>query len=223
MKVKICGMKYNTLEVAALNPDFLGFIFWEGSARHYTAPSLPLLPEGILPVGVFVDAGAEAILEHVQNYGLQAVQLHGTESPAYCRNLRTLLVQQIPYGITLIKAFSVGVNFEFGALEDYLPVCDMFLFDTKGELPGGTGKTFDWEVLGLYPYQKPFLLSGGIGEAHCSRIQEFLRSPKSKYCMGIDVNSKFEKAPGLKDTEALGRFLECGIWETRSTGAPNKH
>lgn len=221
MKLKVCGMKYNTLDVAALQPDFLGFIFWEGSPRHYAAPALPELPEGTVPVGVFVDAPPELVLDHVRRYALGAVQLHGAESAAYCRDLRTLLEVHASQ-IMIIKAFSVGEQFGFEGLEAFLPYCDFFLFDTKGKLPGGTGRSFDWELLKGYPYKKPFLLSGGIGEDHCDAIAEFQGSDKANFCIGIDVNSKFEKKPGLKDTEALGRFLECSFWEKPAAGLPKK-
>ena len=221
MKLKVCGMKFNTLDVAALQPDYLGFIFWEGSPRNYTAPTLPELPEGIIPVGVFVDAPPDMVLDHVRRYTLGAVQLHGVESPAYCRELRALLAVHTSQTM-VIKAFSVGEQFEFETLRAYLPYCDCFLFDTKGELPGGTGKSFDWELLKGYPYEKPFLLSGGIGEGHCDALEEFQGSDKATYCIGIDVNSKFEKKPGLKDTQALKRFLECSFWEKPYAGLPKK-
>ena len=218
MKLKVCGMKHNTMEVASLGPDFLGFIFWEGSPRHFEGPALPTLPEGIIPVGVFVDTEPDIILSHVQGYALGAVQMHGQESPAYCRDLRMRLNGSGLDKTQLIKAFSIGEKFSFDILQGYLSYCDYFLFDTKGRLPGGTGRTFNWEVLQEYPYEKPFLLSGGIGEAHCLMLQEFLSSPKAKFCLGIDVNSKFETEPGLKDTEALRRFLECGCWTVKSPG-----
>jgi phosphoribosylanthranilate isomerase len=217
MKLKVCGMHHNTLEVASLKPDYLGFIFWEGSSRHYTKTGIPELPMGITRVGVFVDAPLEFVLDRVEESGLGAVQLHGKESPEYCRELRTQLQHLKP--AALIKAFPVGDSFDFSSLQPYLAVADYFLFDTKGDLPGGNGKTFDWTLLQAYPFEKPFFLSGGIGEAHCEKLLDFVRSPQSGHCHAIDVNSAFETRPGEKDTTALKRFLKCNFW---SESGPKK-
>ena len=212
MKLKVCGMKHNPLEVAALQPDYLGFIFWEGSPRHFDGAILPELPGGITRVGVFVDAPMEYVLQKIRNFDLGALQLHGKESAAYCRELRERLGQESGAAF-LIKAFSVGEAFEFESLKPYLPVADYFLFDTKGPMPGGNGRAFDWELLQNYPFEKPYFLSGGIGEAHCEKLLDFVRSPQGKHCHAIDVNSAFETRPGEKDTDALRRFVGCEFWE----------
>ena len=211
MKLKICGMLHNTLEVASLKPDYLGFIFWEGSPRNYTQSGIPELPEGITRVGVFVDAPLDFVLDRVGELGLGAVQLHGKETPEYCRSLGKHL--QRSEHVELIKAFPVGESFDFSSLEPYLEVSDYFLFDTKGVLPGGNGRTFDWTLLEAYSFEHPFFLSGGIGEAHCEKLQNFVRSPHSKHCHAFDVNSAFETRPGEKDTKALERFLQCRFWK----------
>jgi len=212
MKLKVCGMKYNTHEVAELQPDFLGFIFWEPSKRFFDE-EMPSLPTGIKKVGVFVDASMEEVIEKVKTYNLWGVQLHGNEDSEYCTQLlekcQAELVEaqsersRIP---KLIKVFSIKDNFDFSQLEPYEEVCDYYLFDTKGKLPGGNGNTFDWEVLKDYPSTKPYFLSGGIGLEEIDSIKEFLKKPESKYCHTIDVNSRFEIEPGLKNIEELKEF-----------------
>ena len=198
MKLKVCGMKYNPLEVEDLAPDYMGFIFWEKSPR-YLHGVLPSISRKIKRVGVFVDATAEEILQKVSTYGLQLVQLHGQESPDLCLHLKNL-------GIGVIKVFGVDDTFDFSVLEPYENVCDYYLFDTKGKLPGGNGYVFDWEVLENYPSTKPFFLSGGIGLENIDEILTFLYRPESKYCHAIDVNSRFEIKPGQKDIEKLREF-----------------
>jgi phosphoribosylanthranilate isomerase len=106
----------------------------------------------------------------------------------------------------------VGETFDFSSLQPYLPFTDYFLFDTKGVLPGGNGRTFDWRLLKAYPFEKNFFLSGGIGPAHCEKLLDFVRSPQSRHCHAIDVNSAFETRAGEKDTGALKQFLGCEFW-----------
>ena len=204
-------MNHNPEAVAGLKPEYLGFIFWKPSPRAFEGTRLPDLPKAVIPVGVFVDAPLEDLLEKVGRFRLEGVQLHGTETPAFCRDLRQALQKQSPDTV-VIKAFSVGTSFSFGALEPYQEACDYFLFDTRGPLPGGNGKAFDWNLLSGYPFEKPFFLSGGIGEADCEKLRTFLKRPQSRYCHAIDVNSKFETRPGEKDIDALRRFLDCPIW-----------
>ena len=162
----MCGMKHNTGEVASLGPDFLGFILWRPSPRYYGEATLPDLPQGVIPVGVFVDEPADLVLGSAMRLGLGGIQLHGAGSPGYCIELRESLRTKGLGTASLIKAFSVGPDIRFESVEEYLPACDYFLFDTKGELPGGTGKSFDWELLREYPFDKPYFLSGGIGDSH---------------------------------------------------------
>ena len=212
MKIKVCGMKYpeNISEVTHLGPDYLGFIFWEPSPRFFD-DNMGDIPDNIKKVGVFVDADLKEVLETINKYDLQAVQLHGKESPEFCKKLKTTTILG-PDGskkkIEIIKVFSIKDNFDFGILTPYESVCDYYLFDTKGKLPGGNGYTFSWEVLKDYPSQKPYFLSGGIGPVEAEKIKEFLGRPESKYCYAIDLNSKFERKPGLKDVDELMKFKQ---------------
>ena len=198
MKLKICGMKHNTLEVAALQPDYLGFIFHQDSPRSFD-DDVPELSENIKRVGVFVDKTVEFIVGQIEKHELDLVQLHGHESPEVCKLLRSANVE-------VIKVFSIKNEFDFSVLTPYEDACNYFLFDTKGKLPGGNGYTFDWSVLNDYPSSKPFFLSGGIGLDQIENIREFKSSPASTYCYALDVNSKFEIEPGLKDIEELKKF-----------------
>ena len=203
MKIKICGMKYpdNILEVGSLLPDYMGFIFWEKSARYFDGV-LPNLPKSIKKTGVFVNASQEDIVSKVNQYDLQAVQLHGHESVAFCQELKNTLAKNIE----IIKVFSVDSSFDFDELKPFESVCDYFLFDTKGKLPGGNGTTFDWKVLQQYPSQKPFFLSGGIGLDEIDLVNEIVKTDLPIYA--IDVNSKFEIEAGLKNKEELHRFKQ---------------
>lgn len=200
MKLKICGMKYqdNIEQVATLQPDYLGFIFYEKSARYFNS-TIPHLPKSIKKIGVFVDANLDEVIKTINTHNLQAVQLHGNETPEFCNKLRSNRIE-------IIKVFSIQNEFNFEVLKPYESVCDYYLFDTKGELPGGNGFTFDWKVLNAYPSTKPFFLSGGIGIDEVEKIKEFQKSEVSKYCYAIDVNSKFEVEPGLKNIEKLNEF-----------------
>nr|WP_315233113.1 phosphoribosylanthranilate isomerase [uncultured Flavobacterium sp.] len=205
MKLKICGMKYpdNILEVGTLLPDYMGFIFWEKSARYFDGV-IPGLPKSIKKAGVFVNATQEEILEKITKYDLQAIQLHGQESVAFCQDLRENLKQA---QIEIIKVFSVDDAFDFEVLKPFEAVCDYFLFDTKGKLPGGNGTSFDWKVLEKYPSSKPFFLSGGIGMEEMDAVNEILKTNLPLYA--IDINSKFEIEPGLKNIELCRDALQC--------------
>ncbi|TXN36744.1 phosphoribosylanthranilate isomerase [Flagellimonas hymeniacidonis] len=198
MKLKVCGMNHNPKEVAQLQPDYLGFIFWKPSTRYFDG-NMPELPKSIKKVGVFVDAFVEEVLQKVKKYSLDALQLHGTESPEYCSNL-------IQAQVDIIKVFSIKDDFDFSVLEAYEASCDYFMFDTKGKLPGGNGYVFDWSILKEYPSSKPYFLSGGIGLNEIDSLLAFLESPASKQCYAIDVNSKFEIEPGLKNIKQLREF-----------------
>jgi len=200
MKLKVCGMKYqdNIREVAALQPDYLGFIFHEKSLRNFEN-IIPKLQDPIKKVGVFVDEKIEFICGLMEKHKLDVIQLHGHESPEMCRLLKSTKAE-------VIKVFSIKNEFDFSILSLYEEVCDFFLFDTKGKLPGGNGYTFNWDVLKKYPSTKPFFLSGGIGLDQINKIKEFQKNPASKYCYAIDVNSKFEIEPGLKNIEDLKEF-----------------
>ena len=186
----------NIAALSDLQPDYMGFIFWAPSSR-YVNETTPKLDQRIKKTGVFVDASVDYIQSSISTHQLQAVQLHGKETPNYCQ-----LIQG--FGVEVIKAFSVKNVFDFSALEAYESSCDFFLFDTKGALPGGNGYTFDWSLLKEYPSQKPFFLSGGIGLENTQEIKELLNTDLPLFA--IDVNSKFELAPGLKKIEELKQF-----------------
>lgn len=194
-------MKYpeNIKEIAALQPDYLGFIFWKKSSRLMDVELIPELPETTKKVGVFVDASATEIRSKVAQYQLDIVQLHGNESASFCTEIKLLNVE-------IIKVFSIDTNFDFSVLEEFLPMVDYFLFDTKGKLPGGNGFTFDWKILENYPLEKPFFLSGGIGVNEIEAIKDFQKTKVAEKCIAIDVNSQFETKPGLKNTIELEKF-----------------
>ena len=201
IKLKICGMKYpeNIKEISTLNPDYLGFIFWEKSSRNMNLETIPEIPKSIQKVGVFVNASIQDIISKVNQYQLNIVQLHGNESVTYCKNVKKL-------GVEVIKVLSIGDKFDFATIKEYVLFVDYFLFDTKGKLPGGNGITFDWNVLENYHFNIPYFLSGGIGITEIDGLKEFLKSPAAQKCFGIDVNSRFEKKPGTKNKIKLEKF-----------------
>lgn len=209
MKLKICGMKYpdNIIEVGALLPDYMGFIFYEKSARYFDG-TIPELIKTIKKTGVFVNETVDNIIAKINKYDLQAVQLHGKESVEFCQELKAKIDKQIDFNsdhkIEIIKVFSVGEDFDFDVLVPFENVCDYFLFDTKGKLPGGNGTTFDWKILENYKSQKPFFLSGGIGIEEIPILKN-LKLP----IYAIDVNSKFEIEPGLKNKSLLKKFQKA--------------
>ncbi len=209
MKLKICGMKYedNMKAVSTLQPDYLGFIFYKKSSRFFDTV-IPEIPSGIKKTGVFVSASIEDIIKNINLHDLQAVQLHGNESPDFCKKLKEMCHIECSRDVEIIKVFSIKDEFNFDILKPYEPFVDYFLFDTKGKLPGGNGVTFDWTVLENYPSTKPFFLSGGIGLETITKLDDFMKSNASKYCYALDVNSKFEIVPGLKDIEQLKSFKE---------------
>ncbi len=191
----------NVSGVVAARPDFVGFIFYPKSKRFVgfePSPKVLLaIPDSVKKVGVFVDETPEKVLEIYQNWKLDVVQLHGHETPEYCRQIQNS-------GITVFKAFSVDEAFDFATLEVYSGVCDFYLFDTKGQLPGGTGQKFKWELLENYKGNVPFFLSGGIGPNDLEAIRHFSHP---RWC-GIDINSGFEISPALKDIEKVVMFIE---------------
>jgi phosphoribosylanthranilate isomerase len=199
MKIKVCGLRQqeNIEKVVALNPNFIGFIFYEKSPRfvgeELNEEYIRSIPQSIKKVGVFVNASPGYILNMVKKYDLQYAQLHGNEMPDICRSIRQK-------GVSVIKAFSIDEHFNFAMLNNYKSFCDLFLFDTKGNQPGGNGTAFDWNLLKRYDNEKPFLLSGGIGPEN---IDEIIALSKTLPIYGIDVNSKFETEPGMKDIAKL--------------------
>ena len=205
MKLKICGMKYpeNILEVSELLPDYMGFIFWEKSSRFFDG-TMPDLPKSIQKVGVFVDATLDEIILKIKKYNLNLIQLHGKESVSFCLDLKTEIKNLKQNQIEIIKVFSILDDFDFSILKDYETVCNYFLFDTKGKLPGGNGTVFDWNVLKKYPSKKPFFLSGGIGIEEIASVKQLLKTNLPIH--SIDINSKFEIEPGLKNMQLLKDF-----------------
>ncbi|WP_396178944.1 phosphoribosylanthranilate isomerase [Flavobacterium sp.] len=201
--VKICGMKEadNILEIASLKPAYLGFIFARNSPRYFEG-NMPKLPKSIQKVGVFVAETMETILEMVDKYDLQAVQLHGNESVFFCQELK----EQLPTSVSIIKVFAVGTDFDFEILKPFEDCCDYYLLDTKGKFPGGNGTQFDWKILERYSSQKPFFLSGGIGVEDVSAVQKLMESRLP--LDAIDCNSKLEFRAGIKNKEQCKQLLE---------------
>ena len=196
MVYKVCGMRNaeNIREVSALGIDLMGFIFWPKSSRYVSEPP-SYLPTDCKRVGVFVDASLEDIRQHIHDYQLDIVQLHGHESPEFAKALKPAII---------IKAFNIATAEDLAQTIPYEGIVDYFLFDTKAQLPGGSGEQFDWSVLSQYEGTTPFLLSGGIGPDDAERIKAFYH----KRCVGIDLNSRFELAPALKDVHQLKEFLK---------------
>ena len=224
----------NIREVSALDIDMIGFIFYPKSPRYVQMISSRA---GIIPdyseeriqqaskfsagepndgnealanvkqparVGVFVDDMPQNIVTRVYNYNLDYIQLHGNEPRETCENLRATIDPDIKKDIKIIKAISVSTVEDIKKYKEYVGAVDLFLFDTKCKTVGGSGEQFDWTVLDTYDGDVPFLLSGGIGPDDVERVKAF-HHPK---CVGIDLNSKFEIEPALKDVEKLRNFLE---------------
>ena len=195
MMIKVCGMREadNIREVEALGIDMMGFIFWPKSSR-YVSQRPDYLPKRVKRVGVFVDEDLEQVKRLAEDYGLDYIQLHGQESPSYIFQLR---------GLHVIKAFNISTAEDLLQTQPYEGLVDYFLFDAKGKSVGGNGEKFNWDVLDAYQGNTPFLLSGGIGPDDTERVNAF-HHPK---CIGIDLNSRFELSPGLKDVAKLKEFM----------------
>lgn len=230
MKIKVCGMRdaQNIRDVAALDIDLMGFIFYPKSPRFVSLISsqagiIPdysperlnmavnadgkpgyIFPKRIKRVGVFVDEMPQTIITYVYNYSLDYIQLHGKETPTLIDNLRRTLVPDLVPDIKVIKAFGINSADDLQQCEAYEDHADLFLFDTRTPLKGGSGRQFDWSVLEAYHGRTPFLLSGGIGPEDADRVKAF-HHPQ---CVGIDVNSRFETAPAMKDVELLSKFIK---------------
>lgn len=194
--IKVCGMREpaNIAAVAAVPPDFMGFIFYPKSGR-YVGEALATEQVRGLPcrtVGVFVNETTAVVQEQVARFDFDMVQLHGHETPAQCAELQAA-------GVAVMKAFALDSAFNFDQLTAYAPHCAYFLFDTKGEQPGGNGTTFDWELLRTYDLPTPYFLAGGLGEEHA----EILKGLRLPGLYAVDLNSRFEQRPGLKDAARL--------------------
>lgn len=202
-------MKYNTADVGRLAPDYMGFIWYGKSPRNFEG-SMPVLPKTIKKVGVFVDAPIEFVVQKVQDYKLDVVQLHGEESPDYVVKLRKELTEDyrdLSNAINIWKVFAIQDTFNFERLKPFESHVDAFLFDTKGKNKGGNGYTFNWEVLQEYPSSKPIVLSGGIGLDVLTAIKTIKNTQLP--IMALDINSKFEMEPGLKDTKQIKKFINA--------------
>jgi len=191
MKIKVCGMtnKQNLKQVAALQPDYVGFIFYDKSPRHINSLK-PLDMQNISArkTGVFVNSSYEEVSNAIALYGLDAVQLHGEEGSDFCSFFKDK-------GIEVIKAFGIDTDFDFTQLAGYYNSCDHFLFDTKGPGHGGNGFSFNWSVLKRYDQEKSFFLSGGIGLDNIEKIHEL----EDMNLYGVDINSRVEDRPGIKN------------------------
>ena len=186
----------NIREVEALGIDMMGFIFWPKSSR-YVSKRPAYLPQKCKRVGVFVNEDIENIMKIADDYALDFIQLHGHESIEEVKKLKDRKI---------IKAFNIATKEDLDATTPYANLVDFFLFDTKGPSVGGNGEKFDWSILDAYNGDTPFLLSGGIGPEDAERIKSF-NHPK---CIGIDLNSRFEIEPGIKDIVKLKTFLNYG-------------
>lgn len=204
MKIKVCGMKNpnNIEELSFLSINYMGFIFYPKSPRYIAGLKpeiLNILSDSTKRVGVFVNEKIASLFKTIEKYGLDAVQLHGNETPQYCEDL----IETFPE-ITIIKALSISDIMDIEKTDEYEEVCDYFLFDTKTSQYGGSGQKFNWEILNSYKGNKPFFLSGGISMEDIEEIKN-IQHPN---LYGLDLNSKFESEPGLKDLYLVKKFIK---------------
>ncbi len=201
MKLKVCGLKHehNIAELMQLPINYMGFIFYKKSPRfvgeYLSFDFVRTIPKHIIKTGVFVNESSYSVFNAIAHYDLDMVQLHGNESPEICSELK-------PY-VKVMKAFQIQEDFDFKQLESYIPLVDYFLFDSPTANYGGSGKSFNWNLLENYNYNIPFFLSGGISEEHIEEIKQ-LNIPQ---LVAIDINSKFETEPGLKNTNQIEQFI----------------
>ena len=198
LKIKVCGMREveNINQLIALPIDYIGFIFYPKSTRYVESVSQQIIPNTIKKVGVFVNSTKQDILEKIKEFELQVVQLHGDESPEFCQEIKEL-------NIATFKAFGIDDAFDWENVAAYEGRVDYFLFDTKSKSYGGTGQTFNWEKLKEYPYQTPYWLSGGISLENIKEAASF----EDNRLFGLDLNSKFEIEPALKDINKLTQAI----------------
>ena len=216
--IKVCGMcePENIQAVKELGVNMIGLIFWPKSPRYVKsiqvkAGIIPNMANGkvtksankVKRVGVFVDEMPQTVITHAYNYKLDYIQLHGNESATYIENLKRTLIPDILPDVKIIKALSIREADDVKRWREYEGVADLLLFDTKCKCVGGSGEQFDWSVLNQYDGNIPFLLSGGIGPDDTDRLKEF----HHPMCKGIDLNSKFEDEPGIKNVEKLREFI----------------
>jgi phosphoribosylanthranilate isomerase len=201
MKIKVCGLREpeNIKAVTALSPDYVGFVFYGPSPRFVgDIPGAVLnnIPSSIKKAAVLVNEDAETVNALIEKYGFDIIQLHGSESPEFCREFKSKVI--------VFKAFGLHEDFDFSLLNDYADVVDFFLFDSKTNIHGGSGQSFNWSILDNYKLDVPFFLSGGIGPDSLEEIKQ-INHPQF---YGVDFNSKFETAPGIKDTRLLEKAFD---------------
>ena len=195
----------NIQALAELKPDYMGLIFYPRSGRYVNETSSGIfenLSAEIKITGVFVDESPEVILDKIKQYQLQAVQLHGQETPEYCLSLQKALKAENS-GVEMIKAFGLDEDFDFDVLLPYDNAVSYFLFDTKTPGHGGSGRKFNWEVLKNYHLEKPYFLSGGIDLSDLGELKK-LYDPR---LYAVDLNSKFEISPAFKDIERVSQAI----------------
>lgn len=201
MKLKVCGMRDNNniIDVSELNPDYMGFIFYNKSKRFVTG-DIPIISNKIEKIAVFVNETIEKVKDILCKYDINTVQLHGNEDVKFCADLKK-------NNFKIIKAFSIDENFDFECLKEFDKSCDYYLFDTKGSYPGGNGYKFNWQILKNYKLIKPYFLSGGIGIGDTNDIIEFRKTKAGKFCFAIDVNSMYEIEPGIKNVKKIKNLI----------------
>ncbi len=198
IEIKVCGMREpsNIVELVKLKPDYMGFIFYPKSPRFINVCPDIAIPSTIKKVGVFVNASEREIWSRKVQFGLDVIQLHGDESPELCYVLKQM-------GVEVIKVFRVDENFDFAVTRRYTDYVDYFLFDTATKAYGGSGEKFNWSILNGYDNARPVFLSGGIGPDDAEAVTTI----KGLNIKAIDINSKFELEPGVKDIESLKAFI----------------
>jgi phosphoribosylanthranilate isomerase len=206
MRIKVCGMTDLTQmqQLGEMGVEFAGMIFYHKSPRfvlkHLTGVQVKRAKLKVYKVGVFVNASYDEIINHVENFGLDMVQLHGDETPKFC--------EKVSDYISVIKAFRITEDDNIPwKIKDYVEAVDMYMFDTMGAGYGGTGKKFDWIMLKGLNIGKPFFLSGGIESTDAAAIKEFVTEDVAKDLFALDMNSKFETMPGVKDMELVKKFV----------------
>lgn len=199
MKVKVCGLTKaeDIAGLSALPVDYLGFIFYEKSKRCVRKIPESRTEISAKRVGVFVNEKPERVKEIAASQKLDLLQIHGDESPDYCKKLSE-------NGLSVVKAFRIDAGFDFAFCDEYEKYCEFFVFDASGKNYGGNGKKFNWDLLGKYRGNLPFLLSGGIRPSDAEEIRNF-HHPKM---FGIDLNSGFEESAGIKNTRKISKFLQ---------------
>jgi phosphoribosylanthranilate isomerase len=201
IKIKVCGITElaQLQQLQQMQVAYAGLIFYEKSKRYAgkLEASADLIRKLAIPkVGVFVNASKEEVLHKIDVFGLDMVQLHGDEDPEYCASLKT--------EVAVIKAFRIGDDERLETLvAPYSSACDFFLFDTHSEGFGGSGQSFNWSILEGASIANPFFLSGGIGADDVSKLKRF----EHPMLYAIDINSRFEKSPGVKDLDLVGEFI----------------